>query len=73
MYLGRVRGDASLRRLAMASYPTALSHFRSELTLAFDSKVEERNHKDLVLSILISLLLFEVSFHPARCIIQDYR
>jgi hypothetical protein len=61
MYLGRLRDDAKLRRLAMGSYPTALSLCRSELVLAFDSKAEGRSQKDLVMAIVLSLLLFEVN------------
>lgn len=61
MYLGRIRDDARLRGLAMRSYSTALSLFRSELVVAFDSEAEGRSQKDLVMAIVISLLLFEVS------------
>jgi hypothetical protein len=61
MYVGRVRGDTDLRRLAMAAYPTALCRFRSQLALAFESNAEEKFHKVIVMAILISLLLLEVS------------
>jgi hypothetical protein len=61
MFLGRIRDDARLRGLAMRSYSTALSLFRSELVVAFDSEAEGRSQKDLVMAIVISLLLFEVS------------
>jgi hypothetical protein len=49
-----------MRRLAISAYPNALYRFRSELTLAFESKAEQRYQKDLVMAILLSLLLLEV-------------
>jgi hypothetical protein len=61
MYIGQVRGDVNLRRLAMDAYSTALCRFRSELTKAFESKPEQRYPKDVVMAILMSLLLLEVS------------
>jgi hypothetical protein len=74
MYLGRVRGDADLRKLAMSAYPTALCLFRSELTSVFELKAGERYHKDLVMAILLCLLVLEVSSPSARNIsmIKDY-
>ena len=70
MYLGRVRGDTNLRRLAISAYPNALYRFRSELTFAFESKAEQRYQKDLVMAILLSLLLLEVR-PPEQDIRQD--
>ena len=61
MYVGKLREDPKLQELAMASYPAALSRFRSELVTFFDSKVK-KSQNDIVMAILQSLLLFEVSF-----------
>jgi hypothetical protein len=70
MYIGQVRGDVNLQRLAMAAYPTALCRFRSELTIAFESKSGQRYQKDLVMAMLLSVLLLEVSSPLARNVIR---
>jgi hypothetical protein len=59
MYLGRLRDDAKLRQLAMASYSTALGRFRSELDRIFDSTAET-SQRDTVMATALTLILFEV-------------
>lgn len=63
IYLGRLRDDAKLRELAMASYPTALGRFRSELVCMFDSRAET-SQRDTLMATVLTLILFEV-FLPA--------
>lgn len=62
MYVGRLRDDASLRNLAMAAYPKALSRFRSELATIHLSKENLTDRKISAVAIALSLLFYEVSF-----------
>lgn len=60
MYIAKLRGDLALQNLALASYPTALRHFSSELMVSFDSPAKQMKQKQLLALINMSLLLFEV-------------
>jgi Fungal specific transcription factor domain len=63
MYLGTLRGDTKLLRLGMEAYPSALRRFRSELTSTFDHKAGQKHGLESVMAIVLSLLLYEVSFY----------
>lgn len=73
MYLGKLRGDAKLRSLAMAAYPSALSLFHSELFLVFGSKAGRTYQKISAVATALSLLFFEVSSPEANFLAADER
>jgi hypothetical protein len=61
MYLGKLRGDVKMRRLAMAAYPGVLRQFRSELIPPSNSKAMRSSEYHSLIATALSLLLFEVS------------
>lgn len=61
MYIAKVRGNSALQEVALSSYSNALCRFRSEITKVCETQSQQTQQKQLLLSINMTLVFFEVS------------